>query len=115
MFLSASKKQARSKWKTHRNVKKWWLYFGNLLEYLYHQKYYELISVDLSRKTNTSIPPQNNFVWKLEKNDGATILFVSEMQQKIILNFSLDSLIVTESYNNGTSKNIKLFEWSKQF
>ena len=29
---------------------------GNLLNYLYHQKYYKLIVVDLSRQTNRNIP-----------------------------------------------------------
>ena len=28
----------------------------NLSDYLYHQKYYNLIGIDLSRQTNTSIP-----------------------------------------------------------
>ena len=69
---------------------------GNLLDYLYHQKYYKLIGTDLSRQTNTSIPQQINFVEKLEEDDGATTIFIAEKQQKIILNFSLDSLIVTE-------------------
>ena len=50
---------------------------GDLLDYLYYQNYFKLIGVDLSRKTN---------VGKLGKDDGATIF----------LNFSLDSLIVTE-------------------
>ena len=31
---------------------------GNLLDYLYHQKYYKLIGIHLSRQTNTSIPQQ---------------------------------------------------------
>ena len=69
---------------------------GNLLHYLYHQKYYKLIGIDLSRQTNTSIPQQMNFVEKLEEDNGATMIFIAEKQQKIILNFSLDSLIVTE-------------------
>ena len=43
-----------------------------------------------------SIPQQNNFVEKLEEDDGATMLFIAKKQQKTILNFSLDSLIVTE-------------------
>ena len=43
-----------------------------------------------------SIPQQNNFVEKLEEDDGATMLFIAKEQQKTILNFSLDSLIVTE-------------------
>ena len=47
---------------------------GNLLDYLYHQKYYKLIGIDLSRQTNTSsIPQQINFIGKLEEDDGATM------------------------------------------
>ena len=74
----------------------WWLYKRNLLDYLYHQNYYKRIGIDLSRQTNTYIPQQINFVGKLEEGDGGTTLFVSEKQQKTILDFSLDSLIVTE-------------------
>ena len=69
---------------------------GNLLDYLYHQKYYKLIGIDLSRQTNTSIHQQINFTEKLDEYDGAKIFFIAEKQQKTILNFSLDSLIVTE-------------------
>ena len=60
---------------------------GNLLEYLYHQKCYWLIGIDLSRQTNTSIPRQINFVEKLE-DDDAKMFFIAEMQQKTILSFS---------------------------
>ena len=69
---------------------------GNLLDYLHHQKYYKLIAIDLSRQTNTSILPQINFAEKLEEDDSVTMFFVSEKQQKAVLNVSLDSLIVTE-------------------
>ena len=48
--------------------------------------------MDLSRQTNTSIPQKINFTGKLEEDDGAIIFFVANM----ILNFSLDSLTVTE-------------------
>ena len=82
----------------------------NLLDYLYHQNYYKLIGIDLSRQTNTSIPQQINFRGKSEEYDGATMFFVSEKQKKTILIFSLDSLVVTEYYNIITSKNIKFFE-----
>ena len=68
---------------------------GNLLDYLYHQKYWRLSGVDLSKQTNTSIPQQINFVGKLE-DDDATMFFIVEKQPKTILNFSLDLLIVTE-------------------
>ena len=77
---------------------------GNLLDYLHFQRYYKLIGIDLSRQTNASIPQQISFVEKLEEDDGAQMFFVSEKQQKAILNLSLDSLIVTDWYNNGTSK-----------
>ena len=42
---------------------------GNLLDYLYHQKYYKLIGIDLSRQTNRSTSQQINFVGKLEEDD----------------------------------------------
>ena len=58
-------------------------------------KYYKLTGIDLSKQTNTSIRQQIKFTGKLEDN-GATIFFVSEKQQKTILNFFLDSLTVTE-------------------
>ena len=69
---------------------------GNLLDYLYHQKYYKLIGFDLSRQTNMNIPQQINFTGKLEEGDGSTMFFIAEKQQKAILHFSLNSLIVTE-------------------
>ena len=69
---------------------------GNLLDYLYHQKYYKLIGIGLSRQANTSNPQQINFTGKLEEDYGVTMFFVSDKQQKTILNFSLDSIIVTE-------------------
>ena len=60
----------------------------NLLDYLRHQKYYELIGIDLSRQINTSIPHQINFTEKLEEDDGTTMFYIPEKQQKTILNFS---------------------------
>ena len=55
----------------------------NLLYYLYQQKYYKLIGIDLSRQTNTSIPQKINFAGKLEELDGVTISFIAEKQQKL--------------------------------
>ena len=69
---------------------------GNLLDCLSHQKYYKPIGTDLSRQTNTRIPQQINFIAKLEEDDGATTFFICEKQQKTILNFSLNLLIVIE-------------------
>ena len=75
----------------------------NQLDFSYYQNYYKLIGIDLSRQTDTSIPPQTNFTEKLEEDDGATIFFVSEEQLKAILNLPLDSLFLAELYNNATS------------
>ena len=69
---------------------------GNLLDFSYHQNYYKLIGIDLSRQTNTSISQQINFIGKLEENNGATMFFIALKEQNTILNFSLGSLIVTE-------------------
>ena len=57
-----------------------------------------IIGIDLSREANTRILQQIDFVGKLEEDDGATMFFIAEKQQKTILNFSLDSLIVTAYY-----------------
>ena len=69
---------------------------GNLLDHLYHQNYCNLIGIDLSRQTNTSILQKISFTGKLEEDNGATMFFIAEKQQKTILNSTLDSLIVTE-------------------
>ena len=41
-------------------------------------------------------PQPINFTGKLEKDVGATMFFISEKQQRAILKFSFDSLILTE-------------------
>ena len=68
---------------------------ANLLDFSYHQSYYKLIGIDLSRQTNTNIPQKINFVGNLE-DDGATMSFIAEEQQNTILNFSLNVLILSE-------------------
>ena len=86
---SACKKQTRSVWKTCWNVKKQWLY---------NRKFFVLFVSSKKTKTKkkTIIPQQINFVGKLDEDDRATMFFTAEKQQKTILNFSLDSLIVTD-------------------
>ena len=55
-----------------------------------------ILAYDLSRQNDTSIPQQINFTGKLEEDDGTAVFFIALNQQKTILNFSLDSLIVTK-------------------
>ena len=69
---------------------------GNLLDDLYNEKYYKLTGIDLSRQTNTNVPQKINFVGKLKKDNRVKILFIPEKQQKTILKFYLDSLILTK-------------------
>ena len=69
---------------------------GNLLDLSYHENYYKLIGIDLSRQANMNIPQQINFTGKLEEDDGATMFLIPEKQQKTIPIFSLYSLIATE-------------------
>ena len=69
---------------------------GNLLNFSYHQNYYKLIGIDLSRQIKTNIPQQINFTGQLEEDDGATIFFIAKKQQKTVPIFSVNSLIVTE-------------------
>ena len=69
---------------------------GHLLNYFYHQKYYKVLHIDLSKQTNTGTPQQIIFVRKLEEDDGTIMFFIAEKQQITILNFLLNSLIVVE-------------------
>ena len=56
---------------------------GNLLDYLYDQKYYKLIGIDLSGQTNTVIPQEIDFVGKL-----MAMFIIAEIQRRTILKFS---------------------------
>ena len=56
-----------------------------------------------------SIPQQINFTGKLGEVDGATMFFIAEKQQKAILNFSLDSLIVANNIIIEHQKILNLF------
>ena len=97
-FWSTSKKQRRSVWKTVKMLRNDDYTTEDLLGFSFHKSYYILIGTDLPRQANTNIAQQINFTGRLEEDDGATIFFISEKQQKTIVNFSLDSFIVTELY-----------------
>ena len=86
----------------------------NVLDYLHHQNYYKLICIDLSKQTNKNIPQEIDFTEKLEEDDGAKMLFIAEKQAKNNSKFFF-RFINCNNINNGTSKNIKLIEWSKEY
>ena len=70
---------------------------GNLLDFWYHQNYYKLTGIDLSRQTNTSICQQINFM--------GTLKYWNIKNYKI-LNGANDSKFVIRKWNtvNDNSK-----------
>ena len=55
---------------------------GNQLDFAYFKEHYRLIAIDLSRQTNLKDLQQINFIGKLEKDNGATLYFVTEKQNR---------------------------------
>ena len=62
---------------------------GNLLDHSHRENCYKLIGTDLSRQWNATTPQEINFTRRLEEDDGGTMFFIVEKQQKTISNFSL--------------------------
>ena len=63
---------------------------GNLLDYDYFKKYYELIAIDLSKqqvlKENEDLIQQINFIGKLE--EAANVFIIIEKKENAMLEFS---------------------------
>ena len=55
---------------------------SNLSNYLHHQNYYVIITIDLSRYTYTTIHQQINFVETWEEDNDAALSFIVEKQQR---------------------------------
>ena len=55
---------------------------------LISKKNYRLIAADLSRQTKWKDPQQINFIGKLEKDHGTTMLFVIEKSEETAFKFS---------------------------
>ena len=51
---------------------------GNLMDLGYFKKNYKLIAIDLSKQTKLKDPQQINFIGKLDKDNGATMFFITE-------------------------------------
>ena len=63
---------------------------GNLLDYYYFKKYYELIAIDLSKQQvlqeNEDLIQQINFIGRLE--EAANVFIIIEKKENTILEFS---------------------------
>ena len=69
---------------------------ANLLDYAYYKKHYELIAIDLSKQTKLKDPQQINFIGKLLRNTGATMIFIIEKSEETTFNFSQNSVTIIE-------------------
>ena len=49
---------------------------GNLLDFAFFKKNYRLIAIDLSKQTKLNDPQKIDFIGKLLRNTGATMLFI---------------------------------------
>ena len=61
---------------------------GNLLDYKYFKEHYKLIAIDLSKQIeleNKDIKQQINFLGNLERNNGATMFFIIEKNEKTVI------------------------------
>ena len=67
---------------------------SNLLDFAYFKENYKLIAIDLSKQTKLKDPQQINFIGKLDKDNGATMFFITEKSEETAFNFSQNSVAV---------------------
>ena len=66
---------------------------GNLLDFAYYKKH-RLIAIDLSKQTKLKDPQQINFIGKLLRNPGATMIFIIEKSEETTFNFLQNSVTI---------------------
>ena len=69
----------------------------NLLDYEYFKDHYQLIAIDLKKQIeleNSDLKQQINFIGRLERNKGATMLFITEKKEETTFDFSQNSVVV---------------------
>ena len=67
------------------------------MDYDYFSKHYKLIAIDLSKQIeleNLDLKQQINFIGKLEEDNGATMLFITEKSEETTFNFSQNSVSI---------------------
>ena len=68
---------------------------GNLLDFAHFKENYKLIAIDLSKQTKLRDPQQINFTGKVDKNNGATMLFIIEkLEEETTFNFLQNSATI---------------------
>ena len=67
---------------------------GNFLDFVYFGKNYKLIAIDLSKQTKLKDPEQINLIGKFDKNNGATMFFITEKSEETTFTFSQNSATI---------------------
>ena len=67
---------------------------GNLLDFAYYKKHYELMAIDLNKQTKLKDPQQINFIGKLSRNTGATMFFIIEKSEETTFSCSQNSVTI---------------------
>ena len=67
---------------------------GNLLDFVYFRKNYNLIAIDLSMQTRLKDLQQISFIGKLLATRGAKMFFIIEISEETTLNFSQNSVTI---------------------
>ena len=70
---------------------------GKFLDYDYFSKHYKLIAIDLSKQIeleNPDLKQQINFIGRLERNEGATLFFITEKSEETTFEFSQNAVTV---------------------
>ena len=67
---------------------------GNLLDFAYFKENYKLIAIDLSKQTKLKDTQQINFIGKLDKDNGATMFFITEKSEETTFNFKKNSVTI---------------------
>ena len=73
---------------------------GNLLDYNYFSKRYKFIAIDARKQLeveNSDLKQQINFIWRLERNEGATMFSIIETSEETTFEFSQNAATVFDS------------------
>ena len=67
---------------------------GNLLDFVYLKKKYNLIATDFSKQTKLKDPQQISFIGRLLNRRGVTMFFIIEKSEKTTFTFLQNSATI---------------------
>ena len=84
---------------------------GNLLDYEYFAKHYRLIEIDLSKQIesqNPDLKQQINLIRRLERDKGATMLFIIKISEETTFGFLQNSVTIVRLLTVYNGYNLKI-------